>query len=81
MIDHALAFNVEAVPERFAVMAQTVGLDDRSPGAFLRWLADLKAEIGVPGRLRDDRRRPDDRSTRWPTWPSRTPATSTTRAR
>ena len=52
MIDHALAFNVEAVPERFAVMAGVVGLEDRSPGTFLRWLADLKAEIGVPAGLK-----------------------------
>jgi hypothetical protein len=53
MIDHALAFNVETVPDRFAVMAETVGLDDRSPGAFLRWLSDLKSEIAVPAGLRE----------------------------
>jgi alcohol dehydrogenase class IV len=53
MIDHALAFNVEAVPQRFAVMAEAVGLDDRAPESFLRWLADLKAEIGVPRSLVD----------------------------
>ena len=53
MIDHALAFNVETVPDRFGVMAESVGLDDRSPGAFLRWLTDLKREIGVPAGLRD----------------------------
>lgn len=51
MIDHALAFNVETVPDRFAVMAETVGLRDRSPGAFIRWLADVKAEIAVPDGL------------------------------
>jgi alcohol dehydrogenase class IV len=51
MIDHALAFNVETVPERFATMAEAVGLDDRSPAAFLRWLTDLKREIGVPAGL------------------------------
>jgi alcohol dehydrogenase class IV len=51
MIDHALAFNVETVPERFAVMAEVVGLADRSPAMFLRWLADLKHEIGVPAGL------------------------------
>jgi alcohol dehydrogenase class IV len=53
MIDHALAFNVETVPDRFAVMAESGGLDERSPGAFLRWLADLKREIGIPAGLRD----------------------------
>jgi alcohol dehydrogenase class IV len=48
MIDHALGFNVESVPHRFAIMAEAVGLDERSPHVFLRWLAELKAEISVP---------------------------------
>jgi len=51
MIDHALAHNVEAVPDRFETMAVTVGLDDDSPAAFLRWLADLKASVGIPAGL------------------------------
>lgn len=51
MIDHALAHNVEAVPERFETMARTVGLDDASPAGFLRWLAELKATVGIPAGL------------------------------
>jgi alcohol dehydrogenase class IV len=51
MIDHALPFNVETSAGRFTVMAQTVGLDDPSSDGFLRWLADLKAEIGMPRSL------------------------------
>jgi alcohol dehydrogenase class IV len=51
MIDLALEHNVEAVPERFATMATTVGLDDRSPAGFLRWLAELKATVSVPADL------------------------------
>jgi alcohol dehydrogenase class IV len=53
MIDHALAFNVEAVPQRFTTMAEAVGLDDATPEGFLRWLADLKAEIEMPRSLVD----------------------------
>ncbi len=53
MIDHALAWNVEAVPDRFTTMATTIGLGDDSPEGFLRWLADLKTEIGVPASLLD----------------------------
>jgi alcohol dehydrogenase class IV len=53
MIDHALSFNVEAVPDRFAVMVETIGLEDRSPETFLRWLRDLKRDIGVPAGLRE----------------------------
>jgi alcohol dehydrogenase class IV len=53
MIDHALAWNVEAVPDRFTTMAVAAGLDDTTPEGFLRWLADLKAEIGLPRSLVD----------------------------
>jgi hypothetical protein len=51
MIDHALAFNVGAVPERFTVMAQTVGLKDTKPEAFLAWLTQLKASVGIGAKL------------------------------
>ena len=51
MIDHALAWNVEAVPGRFTTMGVTIGLDDPSPEGFLQWIAELKAEIGVPRSL------------------------------
>ena len=34
-------------------MAAAVGLDDAAPDAFLRWLAELKATIGVPAGLAD----------------------------
>jgi hypothetical protein len=51
MIDHALAFNVEAAPARFVQLATAVGLADTRPEAFVEWLADLKAEIGVPRSL------------------------------
>ena len=60
MIDHALPFNVEVSARRFVVMAQAAELDDPTPEAFLRWLADLKAEIGVPRSLVDTSVRPDD---------------------
>ena len=53
MIDIALEANVEAVPERFATMAVAAGVDDATPAGFLRWLADLKAEVGVPRSLLD----------------------------
>jgi len=50
MIDTALALNVEVVPERFATMAAVVGCEPGAEG-FLRWLGDLKAEIGIPADL------------------------------
>jgi alcohol dehydrogenase class IV len=51
MIDHALPFNVSAVPDRFRSLAQAVGLKDESPEAFLSWLTALKSRIGIPAGL------------------------------
>jgi alcohol dehydrogenase class IV len=51
MIDYALAFNAEAVPEKFRDLAATVGLEDRTPAAFLAWLRDLKVRVGIPRTL------------------------------
>ncbi|HEU4404930.1 MAG TPA: iron-containing alcohol dehydrogenase [Polyangiaceae bacterium] len=53
MIDHALAFNAEVSAQRFARMAQAAGLKDASAKGFLAWLAELKAAVKVPARLRD----------------------------
>lgn len=53
MIDHALAFNVEAVPERMTALAAAAGCPDPSPEAFLRRLTELKAGIGMPATLAD----------------------------
>ena len=47
MIEPALRFNLEAVPERFRILAQTVGLEGDGE-AFLRWLGELKQRIGIP---------------------------------
>jgi alcohol dehydrogenase class IV len=51
MIDHALPFNVSAVPERFRSLAQAAGLKDESPEAFITWLTSLKKRIGIPAGL------------------------------
>lgn len=50
MIEKALPFNVEAVPERFETLARTLGLNP-TPEAFFDWLRALKAEIGIPSTL------------------------------
>jgi len=51
MIDFALAHNVAAAGDRFRTMAQTVGLEDTAPGAFLGWLRELKQKTGIPASL------------------------------
>jgi alcohol dehydrogenase class IV len=48
MIEHALRFNLEAVPRKFEVMARTIGLPEPTGEAFLRWLGELKQQIGIP---------------------------------
>ncbi len=55
MIDHVMRFNQSAVPERFARMAQAVGVAGdtaaASAAAFVAWLTALKREIGIPATL------------------------------
>jgi alcohol dehydrogenase class IV len=46
MIPYCMKFNADAVGERFAVMAQTVGAKD-----FVAWLTEFKARVGVPKHL------------------------------
>jgi len=51
MIDHAVRMNSAARADRFTEMARIVGAKENSPEGFLRFLADLKAEIGIPAKL------------------------------
>ena len=51
MIDHALKFNIEAVPERFVELGRTVGLKNPKATDFLEWLKGLKAALGIPAKL------------------------------
>jgi len=51
MLDHALAFNAKAVPDRFDRLAHAVGL--KSGGDFLPWVKDLKAQLKIPATLKD----------------------------
>jgi alcohol dehydrogenase class IV len=51
MIDHALKYNISAVPERFKNMCMVIGLKDWSGEAFIRWLEDLKVQLGIPKKL------------------------------
>jgi alcohol dehydrogenase class IV len=51
MIDHALKFNLTAVPERFSTMATMIGLKEATPEGFIRWLAQIKADSGIPAKL------------------------------
>lgn len=52
MIDRALRFNLEGSADKFKRMAQTVGLEDESGEAFLAWLREIKARIGIPADLK-----------------------------
>ena len=50
IIEPVLAWNFEAVPDRFDDLAHAVGLGDDG-AAFVPWLARLKAQIGISGGL------------------------------
>ena len=48
MLPYAMAFNSQAVPARFKVMATTIGTND-----FIGWIEDLKQRIDIPRKLSD----------------------------
>jgi len=50
MLDHALAFNFKAVPERFDRLANAVGL--KAGGDFLPWVKALKEKLKIPATLK-----------------------------
>jgi alcohol dehydrogenase class IV len=50
MIDTVLAWNAEAVPEKFDALAQAAGVAGGA-AAFVPWLRQLKARIGITGGL------------------------------
>lgn len=51
LIPYAMEFNLAAVPDRFAQMAQMAGLSQASGEAFIQWLRDLRRELGIPDHL------------------------------
>ena len=50
MIDTVLAWNFDAVPEKFDELAHAAGVNGGGP-AFVAWLQQLKARIGITGSL------------------------------
>jgi alcohol dehydrogenase class IV len=50
MIDTVLAWNYEAVPEKFDELAHVCKVPGGGP-AFVQWLKDLKASVGITGPL------------------------------
>ena len=55
MIDYVMRFNQAVEVERFALMAQAVGVAQNSAAAsadaFVAWLTALKREVGIPAKL------------------------------
>jgi alcohol dehydrogenase class IV len=51
LIDHALAFNLNIVPERFERMAIALDLKNPSGMGFIDWLKNLKEKINIPSHL------------------------------
>ena len=62
MIDHVMRFNLPAAPAKLAELAHVArvpngntGSDEARASAFIAWLGNLKADIGIPARLSDFR--------------------------
>ena len=52
MIDTVMAWNIEAVPAKFDELAHVCGVAGGG-AAFVPWLRELKAAVGIRGRLSD----------------------------
>lgn len=52
MIDYAMEFNLPAATDVFAEMAHIVGARQTTAAAFVDWLRELKAAIGIPAGLK-----------------------------
>lgn len=51
MLPYAMAYNAQAVPERFARMAQAVGATSHDVAGFMSWLDELGGDVGMPKKL------------------------------
>jgi alcohol dehydrogenase class IV len=52
MIDHVMRFNIPAAREKLIELARVTGAGT-TPEDFVAWLTRLKAELGIPARLRE----------------------------
>jgi len=52
MIDHALSYNLETVPEKFSDMAQAAKLKSTDSKSFINYLTALKQDLGIPNGLK-----------------------------
>ncbi|MDF1665527.1 MAG: iron-containing alcohol dehydrogenase [Planctomycetota bacterium] len=53
LLPAAMRFNSDVVPQRLADLARAAGLKDESAESFIRWIEELKTEIGIPKSLKD----------------------------
>jgi alcohol dehydrogenase class IV len=60
MIDHVMRFNLPAATDKLAELAHVARVKDGDAGssesraqAFIAWLGELKASIGIPAKLSD----------------------------
>lgn len=51
MLPYAMAFNMKAVPDRFATMARVMNLRAPTGEAVLAWIDDLQQQINIPKHL------------------------------
>jgi alcohol dehydrogenase class IV len=59
MIPYAMAFNVDAVPERLRDLALAAGAERPDAAGFIRWLEQLRAATGIPRTLGEAGVRPE----------------------
>jgi alcohol dehydrogenase class IV len=51
MIPYGMEFNSSVSEERMKTICEVIGLEEKSPKAFIAWLKDLNSKIGIPKNL------------------------------
>ncbi|MCB0363223.1 MAG: iron-containing alcohol dehydrogenase, partial [Bdellovibrionales bacterium] len=53
LLPYTMAFNLEAVPDRFLRLAQVAEISAEKPAHFIDWIVKLRRNIGIPHCLQD----------------------------
>lgn len=51
MIPYGMEFNAEVSENRMKIICEAIGLQEKSPKAFINWLRELNLKFGIPANL------------------------------
>lgn len=54
MIPHGMEYNSQVCEQKMQIICEVIGLQEKNPRAFITWLKDLNAKIGIPSSLKTE---------------------------